>query len=104
MRTTSFCNPYSLAFCDRAASGKWHPIGLDSDQARCPLGVIRVGLTLRRLLPVFPGKQTFSAATPTGCKRFERGAGAAYNEVPGVGTVQSWQGFGRDLKPDEMKS
>jgi hypothetical protein len=28
-------------------------------------------LTLRRLLPVFPGKQTFSAATPTGWKRFE---------------------------------
>ena len=37
-------------------------------------------------LPVFPGKQTFSAATPTGCKRFERGAGAGYKEGgPGGG-------------------
>src|ERR1019366_178213 len=41
-------------------------------------------LTLRRLLPVFPGKQTFSAATPAGCKRFERGAGAVYKKRAGV--------------------
>jgi hypothetical protein len=51
-------------------------------KSRCPklLG-IRVVLTLRRLLPV---KQTFSAATPTGCKRFERGAGAVYKKRAGV--------------------
>jgi hypothetical protein len=44
----------------------------------CP-GSNRVVLTLCRLLPV-----TFSAATPTGCKRFERGAGAVYKKRAGV--------------------
>jgi hypothetical protein len=40
-------------------------------------------------------KQTFSAATPTGCKRFERSTGAVYKKGERVG---SWQGFGRDQK------
>src|SRR6266403_2173205 len=34
--------------------------------------------------PTTSGKQTFSAATPTGCKRFERGAGAVYKKRAGV--------------------
>src|ERR1019366_1997364 len=32
-----------------------------ANEVRCPNGVNRVVLTLRRLLPVFPDKQTFSA-------------------------------------------
>jgi hypothetical protein len=51
-----------------------------------PLRVNRVALTLRRPLPVFLGNQTFSAATPRGCKRFERGAGAVYKKQAGIGS------------------
>jgi hypothetical protein len=74
---------------------RWH----EPDDARVsPVGMICEGLGVkfpgptrhsRRFDPppttsVFPGKQTFSAATPTGCKRFERGAGAVYKKRAGV--------------------
>ena len=62
----------------------WGPLFTSISTASCPSGVNRVVLTLCRLLPVFPGKKTFSAATPIGCKRFERGAGAVYKKRAGI--------------------
>jgi hypothetical protein len=44
--------------------------------------LLRLGVYARK--PVFLGNQTFSAAIPTGCKRFECGAGAVYKKRAGV--------------------
>jgi hypothetical protein len=58
--------------------------GIATPEANASEGGIRVALTLRRSHSVFSRKQIFSAATPTGCKRFERGAGAVYKKRAGV--------------------